>query len=30
VYVIRGGEIVMESSAADLSSTDDMFRAYMG
>lgn len=30
VYVIRGGEIVMESAAADLSSTDDMFRAYMG
>ena len=30
VYVIRTGEIVMESPAATLSSSDDVFQAYLG
>ena len=30
VYVIRTGEIVMEAPAAQLSSSDEMFEAYLG
>jgi branched-chain amino acid transport system ATP-binding protein len=30
VYVIRGGAIVMESDAADIDGSDDMFKAYLG
>jgi branched-chain amino acid transport system ATP-binding protein len=30
VYVIRTGEIVMEAPAAKLSSSDEMFQAYLG
>jgi branched-chain amino acid transport system ATP-binding protein len=30
VYVIRTGEIVMEAPAAGLSSSDEMFQAYLG
>jgi branched-chain amino acid transport system ATP-binding protein len=30
VYVIRTGEIVMEAPAARLSSSDEMFQAYLG
>lgn len=30
VYVIRTGQIVLESQAREIDDTDEMFRAYVG